>query len=45
LKNFKTVNFYAILLWCVSRVKGGVYCRLGWAIRDLAQTRKLVLQS
>jgi len=44
LKNFKTINCCAILLWCVSRVKGVDYCRLGWAVRSLAQSGKLVLQ-
>jgi len=41
---FKKFNFYAILLWHVSRVKVGIYCRLGWPVRSLLQIRKVVLQ-
>ena len=32
-----------ILLRCVSRVKGADCCRLGWAVRSLAQTGNVVL--
>jgi hypothetical protein len=42
--NFVGTQSLVVLLWYVSRVKDGGYCRLGWAYLSLTQNRRVVLQ-